>query len=758
MTVTRIRDEEEVKRRIEELTERVCGNSKNIVNEPIVLTVYSSTVPNLTLVDLPGITRVAIEGQPENIEEITKKMAARYCQDSKTIILCVIPANQDLSTQDSINMARRLDPQGNRTLGVLTKVDIMDEGTDCSRILRNEEIKLKLGYVAVKGRSQMDIKRNMKVGAAKKKEMEFFARHPVYSSMPSHLLGTTSLINSLSNVFFSVVKAELPKIKNEIMMRKKDCKDKLELIGEDFPETEDLKLELIFHLVRRFKQMFETEVNGKYSHENEKETRKSRSKKKSLQGQDRISFQIQEIFEKFFAEFTKPGFKVCHEYKDEDIRKAIDYYHGDSIPGFPSFDSFLYLVDPMLKKLNFPILEMLKECSTIIESIGSEMIRLVFGKFVRLQEIIMRIFSDFVKKRTGATRRILLNIIACEENYIFTNDLSMYDAEVDDKTGLRTAIETNNILIYELRVKVNRYFNIVVRNLRDSIPKIIGRFLMQKVNERLEFEILNKLNQINYCLDTLEENANVTDERKKLKKMYSVLSKAEDLLLNSFRMTFDELPSSMRRPPPMSKIREMSEDEQDYEEIDNIYTDIINFNQKLIGKKPRRKPEGRPRDKRRDLGTAHKQDARREQMAQEQRNRSRSTNRGKGDMSSTNISRKAEGKKPSNLGPSKPIQGKNSNFDLFVGKENPERGKKPRKARNGKYSEKGGDSIFDNFNKKEKKSTGKIPKKEDALLNLWDNFDSGKVKKGNPPPGMRGAKPKKEPKKHSEKVSNLFGI
>ena len=122
-----------MKQKIEQLTDKVCGNSKNIVNKPIILTVYSSWVPNLTLVDLPGITRVAIEGQPENIEEITKKMATRYCQDSKTIILCVVPANQDLSTQDSLNMARKLDPLGNRTLGVLTKVDIMDEGTDCSR-------------------------------------------------------------------------------------------------------------------------------------------------------------------------------------------------------------------------------------------------------------------------------------------------------------------------------------------------------------------------------------------------------------------------------------------------------------------------------------------------------------------------------------------------------------------------------------------------------------------------------------------------
>lgn len=147
--------------RIDELTDKECGTSKGMSKKPITLTVHSPSVPDLTLVDLPGITRVPIHGQPENIEEITKDMCRYYCKDENTIILCVIPANQDLSTQDSIVMAKQLDPDGSRTLGVLTKVDLMDEGTDCSKILLNKEIKLRLGYVAVKGRSQAQIQKKV---------------------------------------------------------------------------------------------------------------------------------------------------------------------------------------------------------------------------------------------------------------------------------------------------------------------------------------------------------------------------------------------------------------------------------------------------------------------------------------------------------------------------------------------------------------------------------------------------------------------
>ena len=64
-----------------------------------------------------------------------------------------MPANQDLTTSDALQMARELDPKGIRTIGVITKVDIMDKGTDARRILEGREVPLRLGYVAVKNRS-----------------------------------------------------------------------------------------------------------------------------------------------------------------------------------------------------------------------------------------------------------------------------------------------------------------------------------------------------------------------------------------------------------------------------------------------------------------------------------------------------------------------------------------------------------------------------------------------------------------------------
>lgn len=89
----------------------MAGRNKGIIDDPIVLTIYSNTCPDLTLIDLPGITRIPLANsdQPQDIERITKEMAYRYISDPRTIILCVIPANTDLSTSEGLLMARKVD-------------------------------------------------------------------------------------------------------------------------------------------------------------------------------------------------------------------------------------------------------------------------------------------------------------------------------------------------------------------------------------------------------------------------------------------------------------------------------------------------------------------------------------------------------------------------------------------------------------------------------------------------------------------------
>lgn len=111
----------------------------------------------MTLIDLPGVQRVKVGSCSRNIEEITLNIAKRYVDDPLTIILCIINANTDIATSDSLWLAKDIDKSGIRTIRVLTKLDIMDKGIDARKILLNEEIPLKLGYVGIKNRTKKDM-------------------------------------------------------------------------------------------------------------------------------------------------------------------------------------------------------------------------------------------------------------------------------------------------------------------------------------------------------------------------------------------------------------------------------------------------------------------------------------------------------------------------------------------------------------------------------------------------------------------------
>ena len=117
----------------------------------------------------------------------------------KSVILAVSPANVDLANSDSLKLARSVDPQGRRTLGVLTKLDIMDAGTNALDILTGRVYPLKLGFIGVVNRSQQDIISEKSMTDALDSESEFFKNHAAYRNI-SHKNGTKYLARTLNQV------------------------------------------------------------------------------------------------------------------------------------------------------------------------------------------------------------------------------------------------------------------------------------------------------------------------------------------------------------------------------------------------------------------------------------------------------------------------------------------------------------------------------------------------------------------------------
>ena len=158
-------------------------------------------------------------------------------------------------------MARDVDPLGKRTLGILTKADIMDTGTNCLKVLKNDVIKLHHGYIAVKNRSQKDINNKMSIKEALEMEKNFFETSKVYSTLLDKV-GTENLSRKLSGLLYNHISTCLPSIENEIEDSLAKTVKELENCGEMLPRDPYMKVEFILQSIKRFSAYYNGLMNG----------------------------------------------------------------------------------------------------------------------------------------------------------------------------------------------------------------------------------------------------------------------------------------------------------------------------------------------------------------------------------------------------------------------------------------------------------------------------------------------------------------
>lgn len=183
------------------------------------------------MVDLPGITKVPVGDQPKDIEMQIRRMLLSYIEKPNTIILAVSAANTDLTNSDALDIARQVDPEGMRTLGVITKLDIMDKGTDALEMLLGKIVPLKLGYIGVVNRSQKDIIENRPISEAVRKEREFFASSPVYNVVASRC-GTRYLGDRCALILMNHIKNCLPEMKAKLNQMVLDTSNEMKSYGD----------------------------------------------------------------------------------------------------------------------------------------------------------------------------------------------------------------------------------------------------------------------------------------------------------------------------------------------------------------------------------------------------------------------------------------------------------------------------------------------------------------------------------------------
>ncbi|XP_016302394.1 dynamin-1-like isoform X6 [Sinocyclocheilus anshuiensis] len=397
-------DFDEVRQEIEAETDRATGQNKGISPVPINLRVYSPNVLNLTLVDLPGMTKVPVGDQPADIEHQIRDMLMQFVTKDNCLLLAVSPANSDLANSDALKIAKEVDPQGLRTIGVITKLDLMDEGTDAREILENKLLPLRRGYIGVVNRSQKDIDGKKDINAAMAAERKFFLSHPGYRHLADRM-GTPFLQKTLNQQLTNHIRDTLPALRAKLQSQLLSIEKEVEEYKNFRPDDPSRKTKALLQMVQQFSVDFEKRIEGSGDQIDTYE----------LSGGARIN----RIFHERF-----PFELVKMEFNEKELRKEISYaiknIHGIRTGLFTPDMAFETIVKRQIGKIKEP-------CQKCVDMVISELVSTVrqctkkLAQYHMLREELERIVTQQIRDRESRTKQQVLLLIDIELAYMNTN-------------------------------------------------------------------------------------------------------------------------------------------------------------------------------------------------------------------------------------------------------------------------------------------------------------------------------------------------
>ncbi|KAK9266866.1 hypothetical protein L1049_027125 [Liquidambar formosana] len=442
-----------VRKEIQDETDRITGRSKQISPVPIHLSIYSPNVVNLTMIDLPGLTKVAVEGQPESIVQDIENMVRSYIEKPNSVILAISPANQDIATSDAIKISREVDPTGERTFGVLTKLDLMDKGTNALDVLEGRSYRLQHPWVGIVNRSQAEINKNVDMIAARRREREFFATSPDYGHLSSKM-GSEYLAKLLSKHLESVIKARIPSIASLINKSIDELESELDHLGRPVAIDAGAQLYTILELCRAFDRIFKehldggrsggARVYGVFDHQLPAALRK-------LPFDRHLSLQnVRKVISE--ADGYQPHLIAPEQGYRRLIEGALNYFRG---PAEASVDAVHFILKELVRK-----------------SIGETQ---ELKRFPTLQAEIAAAANEALERFREDSKKTTLRLVDMESSYLTVDFFRKLPQEME-KGGNPAASTADRYAEGHFRrigSNVFSYVGMVSETLKNSIPKAV---------------------------------------------------------------------------------------------------------------------------------------------------------------------------------------------------------------------------------------------------------------------------------------------
>ncbi|QDZ25484.1 dynamin-related GTPase [Chloropicon primus] len=467
-----------IRQEIEAETHRSLGSGKAVSPDPIHLTIHSPDVPNLTLVDMPGLTKIATEGQPKSIVKDIEDMARAYIKGENAIILAVSPANADMATSDGLRLAREVDPAGERTIGVLTKLDIMDRGTNARDVLEGRSVQLKHGWIAVVNRAQADINSKMTMEECRKKEMEFFNGSPHYRGLRN--VGMSSLTHKLCRKLEEAIVRQIPKIQQTINKGVQDMQKELKALGPMTANNRGAMVHEILSMCREFDSSYATMLDG------------------GKGGGEAIL----DVFEgKLTKHIRELPFKQV--YSLSNIKKVINEADGYQPHLIAPEMGYRRLIEAGLKLLKDPSVICVEEVYLILQ----QLVQTVLGskdceglsRYSLLSTEILAQSGLALERMRDEAKSMVMTMVDMEASYLtaefFREILRAQDAE-EGMQGLKTFSGRNikpgsdggtseDLHMKQIANHVSAYLGVVCNQLKATIPKAIVHCLVLQAKKSL---------------------------------------------------------------------------------------------------------------------------------------------------------------------------------------------------------------------------------------------------------------------------------
>uniref|UniRef100_A0A3Q2VFW9 Interferon-induced GTP-binding protein Mx n=1 Tax=Haplochromis burtoni TaxID=8153 RepID=A0A3Q2VFW9_HAPBU len=484
-----------VEKMIREAQLKLIGNDTGISSELISLEIASPDVPDLTLIDLPGIARVAVDGQSADIGDKIKTMIQTVISKQETINLVVVPCNVDIATTEALNMAKLVDPDGERTLGILTKPDLVDKGTEENvvKIVHNEVIPLKKGYMVVKCRGQKEITEKVSLSEALKNEEAFFKEHK-----------------------------SLPRLDEQTQKKLEQTQENLKKLRTGPPSDATQRQKFLSDLVLAFTQDAISLTKGE---------------ELKCGYNSSIFFTLRNKFEAWEKIIKDSG----SSFKEHILSEESQFertYRGRELPLFVNYSTFESIIQKQIKQLEEPAIQKLKEVSGMFLVIFHLVHLTNLLSFVGFPNLIntAKMNIETIRNEREEEAKPILGMQFKMEMLVYTQD-SKYITEIQNGISKNGQLYFGGMTSKEMMRHFEAYYNIAGQRLADQIPLVIRYQVLQEFASELQSKMLDAFTDKERKEYLLQEDSGTKNKREDLKMRLERLSRAHILLSEFSRNT-----------------------------------------------------------------------------------------------------------------------------------------------------------------------------------------------------------------------------